>query len=309
MRNCIALLVALFLPLVAYAQLGAVLVPFAPKDCFNDAKNIVGAGNNPRLVALVNPGLTVPIGTDNVSIGLSTKDGKARAWFYVFISGPQDTIASVAMVRAVAFCQDPSALVGGAFDPPEADDFPTIPLPANFVEGQALATALNGNAEFKKFSSAHPDSMPGVSVLTTSPEAGLGFPANTPFWVLNWTDLANPNPGGQEPFICLVHATTGQTLCGQEITLSVSELNDPSVFLAPNPVRDNALFNLPIAWIGRPVDIDAVSTSGSIIPLMQIGNMSSPAVAINASQLGSGAYMLRARSGNSQVLLPMTVLR
>ncbi len=311
MRLLTTLFVAIAAPIIASAQLGNLVVPFAPKDCLNDAKTAVGgAANNPRLVTLANAGVQVPVGTDVIDLGMSLTDGKGRAWFYVFIAGPQDTVASVAMVRAVFVCQDPSALGGGPIDIPAGEEFPAIPLPANYIEGQALANAVNGNDEYKKFKAAYPDSLPGLTVLTTSTEDALGFPSGTPFWILNWADIAGGGGGiPGEPFVCLVHATTGQTLCGSEITLSVEELRDPNVFVAPNPVRDNAMVNLPMAWIGQRVVIEAVNTSGDAVEIATINALSSPAFSFNASTLASGAYTLRARTATSFIVLPLSVIR
>ncbi len=309
MRLLTTVVVALALPVLASAQLGSLLVPFAPKDCMNDARNAVGgSANNPRLITLLNAGVEVPLGQETIDLGMSLSDGKARAWYYVFIAGPQDTVASVAMVRAVFACQDPSALAGGAIDTPPLEDFPAIPLPGTYVEGQQLANAIAGNDEYKKFKAVYPDSMPGFTVLTTSTEDALGFPTGTPFWILNWSDVAGGGIPG-EPFLCLVHAVTGQTLCGDQITLSVEELRDPTVFLAPNPVRDNAMLNLPASWIGKPVIIEAVNTSGDVVNVASIPALASPVFTFNAGVLASGAYTLRARTESAFIVLPMSVVR
>ncbi|MCX6139674.1 MAG: hypothetical protein NTX15_02400 [Candidatus Kapabacteria bacterium] len=307
MRRILVLLLAIATPIVASAQLGNLLVPFAPKDCINDAKTAVGGtANNPRLVALFNAGLSVPLGTDTVNIGMSTKDGKARLWYYVFIASAKDTIAAAPMMRVVFACQDPTSLAGGAAPSVPLDGLSTTPLPAGYKEGSALASALASNTEYMRFTKAHPDSQPGVSVLSTSTEDAFSFPAGTPFWAISWTDI---NGTGTDPFICLVHSITGQSLCGDQLTLSVSEIKDVAVYLAPNPVRDNAILNLPISWIGKSVVIEAVSTSGAIIEITSINALASPIATINGSMLSSGAYTLRARTATDYIVLPMSVIR
>ncbi|MBK9184303.1 MAG: hypothetical protein IPM83_14615 [Ignavibacteria bacterium] len=309
MRILLLLLVAVAAQVVASAQLGNLLSPFAPKDCLNEAKAAVGGtANNPRLVALMNAGVTVPLGTDIIDIGMDASTGKARLWYYVFIASAQDTVAAVPMVRLLVSCQDPTSLAGGGAPEVPIDGVSTIPLPATYVEGAALATALGGNSEYQRFRTAHPDSQPGVTVLTTSTEDALGFPAGTPFWVLNWADVTGGG-GVEQPFVCLVHSVTGQTLCGEQIIATVSEVNDPSVFIAPNPVRDNALVNLPTSWIGRSVVIEAVSTSGAMIELSSISALTSPVTTITSSMLSTGAYTLRARTSTEYVVLPMAVIR
>lgn len=308
MRRILVLLLALATPIIASAQLGDLLVPFAPKDCINDARGAVGgAGNTPRLIALFSAAVELPLGTDTVNIGMSTKDGKARLWYYVFVASDKDTIAAAPMVRVVFACQDPTSLAGGETPGLPIDGLSTKPLPAGYKEGSALAAALAANSEFTRFTTAYPDTMPGISTLTTSEEDAFSFPAGTPFWVISWIDIGGVVSG--EPFLCLVHSVTGQTLCGDQLVLSVSEINDPSVYIAPNPVRDNAILNLPISWIGKPVVIEAVSTSGAIIEIMSVGALTSPVTTINGSNLTSGAYTLRARTATDYIVLPMSVIR
>lgn len=310
MRYLLLLIVAIAAPMIASAQLGDLLAPFAPKDCINDAKTIAGgSANNPRLVTLMNAGLEVPIGDQPVNIGMDTKNGKARLWYYVFIAGPNDTVAAVPMVRLIFACTDPTTLAGDAAPEVPLDGISYIPLPNTYVEGTALSTALNGNSEFQRFKTANPDSQPSVTILSTSTEDAFGFPSGTPFWIMNWADITGGGGGSDVPFVCLVHAVTGQTLCGDQIIATVSEVNDPSVFVAPNPVRDNALVNLPTSWIGRPVVIEAVSTSGAMIELASISALTSPATTINSSMLSTGAYTLRARTSTEYVVLPMAVIR
>ncbi|MBC8124304.1 MAG: hypothetical protein H7X70_01100 [Candidatus Kapabacteria bacterium] len=308
MRHLFLIAILFCAPMLAFAQIGALLVPFAPKDCINDARGAAGGiPNNARLVGLMNAGLQVPLGTDVVDIGMNSKDGKARLWYYVFIAGPNDTVAAVPMVRLVFACQDPTSLAGGASVDVPLDGISNTPLPSGYREGPALATALSGNAEYQRFKVSYPDSQPGISILTTSTEDAFSFPSGTAFWAVSWTDAVSG--GVSEPFTCLVHAMTGQTLCGNELALSVAETNDPTVYLAPNPARDNAVLNLPLSWMGRHVVIEAISSTGSFIELSSINALPTPITSINTSLLASGAYTVRARTATEYVVLPMSVIR
>ncbi len=308
MRYLLLIAIIVCAPMFAFAQLGALLVPFAPKDCYNDARSAAGGNaNNARLVALMNAGIQVPLGTDVVDIGMSAKDGKARLWYYVFIAGPKDTVVAVPMVRLVFACQDPTSLAGGASVDIPLDGLSNTPLPAGYREGAALTTALSGNAEYQRFKVSYPDSQPGITILTTSTEDAFSFPAGTALWAISWTDAASG--GASEPFTCLVHSMTGKTLCGSELALSVAETNDPSVYLAPNPARDNAMLNLPLSWMGLQVVIEAISSTGSLIELSTINALPSPLTSINTSFLASGAYTVRARIATEYVVLPISVIR
>lgn len=308
MRYLLLLIVAIAAPMIASAQLGNLISPFLPNDCLNAAKTAVGgSANSPRLIAILNGNANIQAGSDNIITGMDASTGKARVWYYLFIVSDKDTLAGVPMIRLIGACQDPSSLFGNAQIDAPIEDLTRIPLPTTYIEGTALATALGGNSEYQRYKTAYPDSQPNFTALSTTDVDLFGFPAGTPFWIMNWSAVAGS--GSDVPFVCLVHAVTGQTLCGDQIIATVSEVNDPSVFVAPNPVRDNALVNLPTSWIGRPVVIEAVSTSGAMIELASISALTSPATTINSSMLSTGAYTLRARTSTEYVVLPMSVIR
>lgn len=308
MRILLLIVVACASTMIASAQLGSLVSPFAPTDCLSSAKTAVGGtSNNPRLIAILNANATIPVQSDNVVTGMDASSGKARIWYYLFIASAQDTLAGVPMIKLVGACQDPSALFGNVNVNIPIEELPKIPLPSMFVEGASLATSLGGNSEYQRYRTANPDSQPSLTILTSSDVEVLGFPAATPFWFVNWSIVAGS--GSQQPFSCLVHAVTGQTLCGDQIIATVAEVNDPSVYLAPNPVRDNALLNLPLSWMGRQVTIEAVSTSGTVIELLSINQLPTPVTTINSSMLSTGAYTLRARTATEVVVLPMSVIR
>jgi hypothetical protein len=216
------------------------------------------------------------------------------------------------MVRLIFACQDARTLLGGGQEPDiPVDGIGNIPLPSNYIEGSNLATRLNGNANYQQFRTAHPDSTPSFVVLTTSPEEAFGFPAQTPFWLINWAPF-DGGPGLDSttvPFVCLVHATTGETICGIDIFTSVQEVEDGVVMLAPNPSTDHTTVSLPTSWVGSFVTIEAIDPSGQVTTLTSNLPVASPVVSVSTSTLATGAYMLRVYSSNANVVLPLRVVK
>lgn len=291
------------------------LSPFAPKDCFSGARTAAGgAAANARLVSLISVGFPIAVDSTSPPIDLSMnpKDGKARLWIYAFIAGANDSVVTVPMVRLIIACQDARTLLGGGQEPDiPVDGIGNVPLPSNYIEGSNLATRLNGNANYQQFRTAHPDSTPSFVVLTTSPEEAFGFPAQTPFWLINWAPF-DGGPGLDSttvPFVCLVHATTGETICGIDIFTSVQEVEDGVVMLAPNPSTDHTTVSLPTSWVGSFVTIEAIDPSGQVTTLTSNLPVASPIVPVSTSTLATGAYMLRVHSSNANVVLPLRVVK
>lgn len=291
------------------------LSPFAPKDCLSAARTAAGgAAANARLVSLISIG--IPIAADStapaIDLSMSTKDGKARLWVYAFIAGATDSVVTIPMVRLIIACQDARNLLGGGQEPDiPVDGLGNIPLPTNYIEGAGLISRLNANANYQQFRAAHPDSTPSLAVLTTSPEEAFGFPAQTPFWLINWAPFDGGTGGDPNviPFVCLVHATTGETICGTDIFTAVEEVVDGSVMVAPNPSVDHTTIMLPTSWIGSVVTIDAMTPSGEILTLGSAIPVASPLVTISTSSLATGSYMLRVHSPLANVVLPLRVVK
>lgn len=312
------LLLAFALSVLGVSSVSAqfdLLAPFAPRDCFSAARNAAGgASANARLVSLISIGF--PLAVDStappIDLSLNPKDGKARLWIYAFVAGANDSVITIPMVRLIIACQDGRTLLGGGqqVDIP-IDGIGNIPLPSNYIEGSNLANRLNGNANYQQFRTAHPDSTPSFVVLTMSPEEAFGFPAQTPLWLINWSPFdGEPDLDSTgAPFVCLVHATTGETICGVDIFTSVQEVEDGAVMLAPNPSTDHTTVSLPTSWVGSFVTIEAIDPSGQVTTLNSNLPVASPIVSVSTSTLAAGAYMLRVHSPVANVVLPLRVVK
>lgn len=290
------------------------IAPFAPRDCIASARSAAGgSAANPRLVAIASIGTNFPVDSvRTIDLSMSLRDGRSRLWAYFFITGANDSIVVVPMVRLLFLCQDPRSLLGGGEIEIPIENIVATPLPASYIEGAGLVSRLNSNADFQQFRTAYPDSVPSLVALSTSPVEAFGFPAQTPFWLLTWESGDSPGGGTDTtalPFVCLVHATTGETICGVDIFTSVQEVNDGVVMLAPNPAVDNTVITIPASWVGSVISVDAVSPSGQVVTLMSNVRVASPVLSVSTSDLATGAYMLRVHTDRENVLLPLRVVR
>ena len=111
------------------------------------------------------------------------------------------------------------------------------------------------------------------------------------------------------PFVCLVHATTGETICGTDIFTSVEDVVDGSVMVAPNPSVDQTSIMLPTSWIGSVVTIDAIAPSGEVLTLGSAIPVASPLLTVSTSTLATGSYLLRVHSPVANVVLPLRVVK
>lgn len=307
-RFLLAATILIMLPGLATAQIENLLAPFSPKDCESSARTRANnAGGNAKLIGLINIGLSVPLNDVMIDIGLNSSDGKAKGWYYIFTASPMDTVVFVPMIRLASICQDPTFL---GLPPADFDsaDFSKSPIPSGYVEGKGLSDALKKSAQFVGFRTMHPDSQPSLSILTSTPEEILGFPINTPFWLLNWGPLGQ-DPGSNEFFQCIVHAVTGQAFCGDELITGVSEIADANVFVAPNPVRDHANFGVPVSWIGQVVQIEMVDMSGRSVYSHTSQAITVPLISINTSELPTGSYVTRISTRSQGMTVNLRVIK
>lgn len=309
----ITVVLLLCLPVAAQAQLQA-LQAFLPKACSTNASAV--AGNGAKLITVFNAGFYVPTsqeqGAPTVYSGMDVQTGEAKFWGYAFLM-PNDSIESVYMVRVPFLgCVDPSTFVQDL--PTDGLDFEggRTELPPTFMEGTAIYAALSTSNQFTAFRAAYPDSQPTFSILTSAPESALGVSEGDVVWILNWAEFGG-EPGGDTsgiiPFTCVINTTTGKTYCGTEIVQSVYEYVIEGSAVAPNPTTESARLTLPVSWIGKPVTVECVSTTGSSTVLFSASVLPTQSLTISMQNLSTGSYMLRAHNGQQAVSHIMNVLK
>ncbi len=301
-RFASTLVAFLVLPLVALAQ----APPFLPRQCEADAVRAARQGMpDAQVIAISTIALSLPVGPISLSIGFSTTDGRSGLWAYSLYSPSQDTSTIVPMTRLLS-CSDVTSLVPGGLDGGEFELESVVPIPANYLQGQALITALETNSTYRAYRQTFPDSIPRIVSLSTSPDEFGPYPAGTPFWALFFVGETTP-----ENMTCFVHATDGVVEC----LAAPDNVNDdkihsaaPRVTVAPNPTSDAAMISIPDACLGQRVDVVVIDATGRHVSSFST-IASVPALLLPTQQLASGAYTVSLSSRNGMARTILSVIR
>ena len=300
-RLFFAILLCVFASLPVRAQLFS---GYLPSNCVNRAAATLTGASDATVIGILSVGVSVPIGGNDLFLGMDLDDGTSPVWVYLVSSEELDTIAVTPLVRIFNQCVTPP--VEGL--DPGFDDFDGLQqtaLPETFLEGAELTGNVKANSDYQEWAVAHPDSSPSVIVLASTDEDFLGFPAGTPFWALNWV----ANEPGTLPFLCVVHATTGQTICFGEDVVSVDDQGERGTFaLAPNPATQDVVVSLPQGWLGRNVSVDAVDLHGRTISLFA-GTVSMEQLFLSAAALAPGTWQIRVSDGHTISTMPLAIVR
>ncbi len=296
------LLVAAFMWTAASAQL---FTGYQPQQCLTSAKASIEGASDGEVIAILSVGTTIELGPAPLNIGMDLANGTSPLWLYLVYSQSLDTVAVVPFIRVLGSCTAPP-LGDVAPDFGDTEGLRLVPVPANFVQGAALITALDANGDYAAWKAAHPDSTPTITMLATSDEEAFGFPAGTPFWVMNWIS----NEPDALPFICLVHATTSQTICFGEEIVSVDDQGKDGLFaMAPNPASDDLVISLPASWLNRPVSVEAVNVTGQRVVLRDLSPTAGPQVFVSTHTLNTGTWMVRITDGRVVSTMPLVIAR
>ena len=300
-RIYIALLVGLLMATPSLAQFQ--FPGYLPSQCLDAAAATLTGAPDAKVIGAVAVGVSAPIGQTEIDLGMNMDDGTAPLWAYLVYSKELDTVSVAPLVRIFNNCTLPPVDdLDPGFD--DTEGLQLVQLPDNFVEGTELTGKLKANGDYQEWAMAHPDSAPSVIVLATSDEDFLDFPAGTPFWAFNWF---SGEPGGV-PFLCLVHATTGQTICFGEDIVSVDDQGDNGVFaLAPNPATSDVVVSLPEGWQGRNISVDAVNLDGRVVSLYA-GTVSMQQLFLSTHALSTGTWQVRISDGHSVSTMPLTIM-
>lgn len=277
--------------------------PYLPKDCQASATTAATqVAPDAMLVAIATFSAKVPVATATIEVGMNLTDGKSAAWAYVFHSAAKDTFIISPFIRLFGSCAPISLPAGSLPGGVGPGDVGLKEVPANYLQGTALLTALGKDGDYAAYHTAHPDSLPSFSVMSSSVDSVLDFPAGTPFWTLIWQ--------GSGGLTCFVHAETGQTICSAiPITTSVTEqLLSNTVVISPNPAHDVAAISVPLDWVGRSVEIDVIDAMGSTVNASSVAS-ATPVMVMGTTTLTNGSYMIRLRTQNTVVLQRLVIVK
>jgi hypothetical protein len=315
MKNLIISLSAVLL-IAGTASAQLTLPTYEPGQCFSTAKNAIAGATDGVIIGVVAVGIDIPIGATSLSLAMSSKDGKSAAWIYIVRSPSKDTTAIVPLVRILFSCSPPP-LPAGTELPADGltDGLGTVPLPDKFTQGAARITALKKSPKFTAFSTAYPDSSASLAVLTSAIESVPGlFEAGKFYWILNWSNQGQPDPGGNGAFsglLCVNNIATGETVCldSADFTSVAEYSRDERFAIAPNPAMETAVLTLPPSMVGSVVDMEIISSTGAALPVARRRYVESSAMVVDVSNLSSGVYTLVIRSASQNYVVPLAVSR
>lgn len=277
---------------------------FLPRDCQSAAVSQVASTlPNASVVAIATVAVQIPFGGTSLSIGIDLTNGRSEMWAYSLYSPQLDSSVLIPMVRLFT-CSDLRTLFPGELPAPDELDA-TTPLPATYLQGTDLISALNGNSTYAQYRASFPDSIPAAVVLANTPEEVGTYPAGTPFWILLFAGET-----AAENMTCLVHATDGFVECIRIPVSTVNEITGTSlqVTVAPNPASDVALVSIPTEWSGRRVDLVVVDAAGREVSSYSVV-ASAPQLLLPVQKLVSGSYSIRVQSRNEVLRAPFHVVR
>jgi len=284
----ILIVIALFAALSRPASAQLSLPSYLPSACVTSARNSFPGQTDGRIVAVVAVGVEFDLGIATVFLGMNMNDGKAPMWAYRVYSPTADSAIWAPLIRPLGSCTAPPVDV--PLDGSDLEGIGTTAIPATSIEGTAVVNAVKMNSEYIAFNTAHPDSVPLLTVLTVSTETFLTFPAGTPFWMLTWTGTQSQ----EEPFICLVQAENGQTMC---FGGDVSGVHDEDIIainaVFPNPATDVASLSVGPSAIGRSISIEAFSSSGERVVLSEAVTAVSQTFVVPTEKLSNGLWHIR----------------
>jgi hypothetical protein len=300
-RHVLAVIVVCLCATTLHAQLE--FPAYLPSQCQPAAEGVIAGATDGKVMAVIGIGATVPVGPTEIKIAVNLETGRSPLWVYIVYSAALDTVTTVPIVRVLGQCNDDLFPDPGTADQLEGIRF--APLPNGYLEGTALTARLKSDATFNAFRQQHPDSNATIVILATSDEQVLSYPAGTPFWLFTWVP-ADQSLG----LTCVVHALTGETLCfGDDPTSVATEASERGFGIAPNPASADAIVRVPQEWIGRRITIDAVNSTGQIVPLVSEKQIFAPVVPINAGLLANGMWSLRVGDGHTFQTIPLSIVR
>jgi len=260
----------------------------------------------------MSPSLVIPGPSGGTNAGMDLTEGKAALWIYVVGNAAGDSAMAVPFVRVMGACSD-QLFPPGMFDDVASNADASSNLPATFIEGSALITALSGNSRYQEFRQAHPDSLPTATAISIIEEPAPNAPAGSPVWALVFQGMGEIDPMDPStlPFTCIVHAENGSVFCfsGDDASSVADEARERGFALAPNPAADEAALIVPSAWVGRDVDVDLVDMTGIARPLTRALPIRGTTTLMDLSSFTQGAYLIVLRSGSESVTLPVTIQR
>ncbi len=288
-------------PADSAAQLG--LAGYLPSECQQKAIETFEGADDAIIISILSIGVTLDIGGADVDLSIDMEKGTAPMWAYAVYSEKLDSVLLVPMLKLLGVCS--VAPIEPDNDNGVIDDVALTAVPQDFNEGTQMMGHITSDQDYQAWEKTHPDSTPTFVVLATSEEEFFSFPANSPFWVLQW-----PAADGTGAFFCISHAESGETICFNQIIASVAtEASQAGFRAAPNPASDHVMLTVPDSWLGGNVSVDIVDATGRVYSVLRKQPLSATQIFVPLSDLSNGFWSVRISDGYRTQTIPLSIVR
>jgi hypothetical protein len=275
--------------------------PYKAKDGFESAKSKAAETITNPAIQIVGtkvgtlPGLPLPI-TMNLT------NGEATAWIYKFVNPTDATKSTTVIIAKVAGVTTPIVIPDSVFAK-YLPSQPTTSIPEAqwTVDSDSMVKSLTANNGYKSFMAANPTATISAVALFKIPNRPE-LP-DVPFWSTMIEVTAGTQLG------CITNASTGATICSNEVSVSDNENSNNPLVTYPNPATEVAFLKIPAELQSSSAVVSVFNTLGEKVWEYPntISNVSIVALPLN--MLSDGKYFIDYKFNGKSLTVPLVVKR
>ncbi len=274
--------------------------PYLLKEALPNVKKAASDSGwvNPTITAIATIGDTTGLGQAGGLLGggFDMKSGRSTLWVYILsitdgMGNGSSKLLAYIKVPILGFQQVPlpaDAVPGDIpFQPQDS-----VPV-TSILNSDAIATRINANETYQKFSKDNPKAKSSFIVLFTSPFdiPETPFTAGTPLWNFNFQDQTDSLAPSMT---CFVNAKSGETLCfesGEIVSVKDDMAQNSKIQILTNPIPQgmNGTLSLPSELTSAQLDI--IDLFGRTVYSIENGHLTSHTIQL--PQLMPGVYIAR----------------
>ena len=274
--------------------------PYLVKEALPSVKKAASDSGwvNPSISAIVTIGDTAGLGGNGGLLGgaFDIKTGRSPLWIYVVSitdanGNPQTKFLAFVKVPFLGLQQFP---IPADAAPDDIDLLGQDSLPVStMLNSDAIATKINANESYQKFSKDNPKAKSSFILLFASPFdiPETPFTAGTPLWSFNFEDITDSLAPTMS---CFVNANSGETICfesGEIVSVNddLEQISKLQILTNPIPQGMNGTLSLPSELTS--VQLDIIDLFGRTVFSVEKGQLTSHTIQL--PQLIPGVYIVR----------------
>ena len=274
--------------------------PYLVKEALPNVKKAATDSGwvNPVITAIATIGDTTGLGQAGALLGggFDLKSGRSTLWVYIVsitdgTGNPGTKLLAYIKVPILGFQQVPlpaDAVPGDIpFQPQDSVPVSTI------LNSDAIATKINANETYQKFSKDNPKAKSSFIVLFTSPFdiPETPFTAGTALWNFNFADQSDSLAPSMS---CFVNARSGETICfesGEVVSVNEEIPASITMELIQHPIPHGMQGQLKLPNDGNLTNIQIIDMFGrTVYAFDQVQNN---VTTLRLPQLLPGVYIAR----------------